>query len=285
MASSIPSTMRAGRAQRLLGSPPVWLFVAFNVLVLLWILASAVKPTREIIASPWSLPDSLQWGNFARAWDAGNFGTSTLNSLVLVGATALATVLVAAPAAYALSRLGARSAGAGTSLFAIGLGIPSHAVFLPLYQAMAPLGLVNSLWGLWLLYTATSMPFAVFFLTGFFRSLPAELEEAAALDGATPFRTFWQIMLPLARSGLITLLLLNVIQHWGETFFALVFIQDQKLQTLPLALLGFLQQMQYSGADWGGMFAGIAIVVLPLVVLYVWLGRRIIEGMTLGSGK
>ncbi|MBT2505672.1 carbohydrate ABC transporter permease [Streptomyces sp. ISL-98] len=183
----------------------------------------------------------------------------------------------------ALSRLGARSAGAGTSLFAIGLGIPAHAAFLPLYQVMAPLSLVNNLRGLWLLCTATSMPFAVFFLTGFFRPLPAELEEAAALDGASPSYTFWRIMLPLARSGLITLLLLNVINHWGETFFALVFIQEQELQTLPL--LGFMQQMQYNGADWGGLFAGIAVVVLPLVALYVWLGRRIIEGMTLGSGK
>ncbi|MER5897053.1 carbohydrate ABC transporter permease [Streptomyces sp. NPDC001876] len=282
---STASTLRAGRAQRLLGAPLVWAFVAFNLLVLVWILASSMKETRDIIASPWSVPDAFHWDNFERAWNAGNFGPAALNSFALVGGTALATALLAAPASYALSRLGARSAGAATSLFAIGLGIPAHAVFLPLYQVMAPLGLVNNLWGLWLLYTATSMPFAVFFLTGFFRSLPAELEEAAALDGASPSYTFWRIMLPLARSGLITLLLLNVINHWGETFFALVFIQDQQLQTLPLALLGFMQQMQYNGADWGGLFAGIAVVVLPLVGLYIWLGRRIIEGMTLGSGK
>ncbi|GAA1354074.1 carbohydrate ABC transporter permease [Streptomyces beijiangensis] len=278
-------TQRTGPFQRFLGAPLVWLFVAFNVAVLAWLLLSSTKTTRDLIATPWSLPHAIQWDNFARAWSAGNFGPAALNSAVLVAGTAAATIAVAAPAGYALSRLGARSAEGMTSLFAIGLGIPAQAIFLPLYAVMNSLGLVDSLWGLGLLYTATSMPFAVFFLTGFFRSLPAELEEAAALDGATPWYTFWRIMLPLARSGLVTLLLLNVIGHWGETFFALVFIQSQSLQTLPLAMLGFLQQMQYSGADWGGMFAGIAIVVLPIVVLYIWLGRRIIEGMTLGSGK
>ncbi|MET8213815.1 carbohydrate ABC transporter permease [Streptomyces sp. NPDC005373] len=276
---------RAGRLQRFLGAPLVWVLVAFNVGILVWILLNSVKSTRDLMGSPWSLPASLHWENFSRAWAAGNFGPAALNSLVLVAGTAAATVLLAAPAGYALSRLGARTAGPATSLFAIGLGIPAQAIFLPLYSVMGKLGLVNSLWGLWLLYTSTSMPFAVFFLTGFFRSLPAELEEAAALDGAGPSYTFWRIMLPLTRNGLVTLLLLNIIGHWGETFFALVFIQDQSLQTLPLAMLGFLQQMQYTGADWGGMFAGIVVVVMPLVLLYLWLGRRIIEGMTLGSGK
>ena len=150
---------------------------------------------------------------------------------------------------------------------------------------LAPVGLVNNLFGLLLIYVGTSLPFAVFFLTGFFRTLPLELEEAAALDGATPARTFWRIMLPLARPGIITLVVLNVIGHWGETFFALVFLQSQELQTLPLALLGYLQQMQYNGMNWGGMFAGIAVTVVPILVMYLWVGRRIIEGMTLGATK
>jgi multiple sugar transport system permease protein/N-acetylglucosamine transport system permease protein len=257
----------------------------FNIGVLGWILLNSFKSTRDLLNAPWSLPKTLHWENFKRAWSSGNFGPATVNSLILVTTTAAATILLAAPAAYALSRLGARGAGPTTTLFAIGLGIPTQAIFLPLYSMMSHLHLVNSLFGLWLLYTATSMPFAVFFLTGFFRSLPSELEEAAALDGASPLYTFWRIMMPLGGNGIITLLLLNVIAHWSETFLALVFIQDQQLQTLPLAMLSFLQQMQYNGADWGGMFAGIAIVVLPLIVVYIWLGRRIIEGMTLGSGK
>ena len=129
------------------------------------------------------------------------------------------------------------------------------------------------------------MPFAVFFLTGFFGALPREIEEAASLDGASPFRTFWTVMLPLARSGIVTLVILNVIAHWSETTFALVFMQTTINETLPLALLKFLQRLQYTGADWGQLFAGVVIVLLPILIIYVWLGRRIIEGLTLGAGK
>ena len=269
----------------LLAGPLVWGVVGINVALLAWIAISSLKTSREIFDNPWGLPAGLQWENFVRVWSTGNFGPAAWNSLVLTAGTAIGTVLLAAPAAYALSRTGARSAGPVTASFAIGLGVPAQAIFLPLFAIFSSVGLVNSLWGLLLIYVGTSLPFAVFFLTGFFRSLPHELEEAAALDGATPNYTFWRIMLPLARSGIVTLLILNVIGHWGETFFALVFIQESHLQTLPLAMLGFLQQMQYNGADWGGMFAGISVVLLPMVVFYVWVGRRIIEGMTLGATK
>lgn len=274
-----------GWLQRFVGSPIVWIIVAFNVGVIAWILLSSVKDTHSILETPWSLPDQLHLDNYERAWTSGDFAHATFNSVVLVVTTAAATVAFAAPAAYALTRLGNRGSSGITALFAIGLGVPSFAIFLPLYSVMSHLGLVNNLVGLWLLYTATSMPFAVFFLTAFFRTLPVEIEEAAALDGASPFYVFWRVVFPLARSGILTLLILNVIQHWGETFFALVFIQDRSLQTLPLALYNFLQTMQYSGADWAGMFAGIAIVVVPMIVAYVFLARQIVDGMTLGAGK
>ncbi|MFI1092416.1 carbohydrate ABC transporter permease [Streptomyces sp. NPDC020917] len=277
--------LRRLTAGRLFGVPLVWLFAAFNVFVALWLLLSSVKTSDAIFSSPWRLPHTLSWGNYARAWTGGQFGHAALNTVVVVGGTAAITVLLAAPAAYALSRITTRINSVLTLSFALGLGIPAQMAMLPLFVFMNRLQLVNSLFGLVVVYVATSLPFAVFFLTGFFATLPVELEEAAALDGATPLRTFWQIMLPMARGGLVTVLILNIIQHWGETVFALVFIQTTDHQTLSLALLGFLQQMQYNGADWGGLFAGVALVVLPVLACYVWLGRRIIEGMTVGSVK
>ncbi|MCX5414100.1 carbohydrate ABC transporter permease [Streptomyces sp. NBC_00059] len=270
---------------RLLGVPLVWLVVGFNVLAGLWVLLSSLKTANEIFTDPWQLPDALQWGNYARAWTSGLFGQAFLNTVLVVGGTALGTLLLAAPAAYVLSRITTRFNGGFTLFFVLGLGIPAQVVMLPLFVVMNQLLLVDSLFGLIIVYVATSLPFAVFFLTGFFSTLPVELEEAASLDGASPLRTFVQVMLPLARGGLVTVLILNVIQHWGETVFALVFIQTTDHQTLPLALLGFLQQMQYNGADWGGLFAGVAMVILPVLACYVWLGRRIIEGMTVGSVK
>ncbi|AQX82256.1 ABC transporter permease [Plantibacter flavus] len=275
----------ASPLQRALSGPIVAVIVIANVALLAWLLMSAFKSSRDILNQPWSLPTELRWENFVLAWTTGNFSVATANSVVLTVGTAFFTIVLAAPAAYALSRLGNRAASPLTSLFAVCIGIPAQAIFLPIFAMLAPVGLVNNLFGLLLIYVGTSLPFAVFFLTGFFRTLPLELEEAAALDGATPARTFWRIMLPLARPGIITLVVLNVIGHWGETFFALVFLQSQELQTLPLALLGYLQQMQYNGMNWGGMFAGIAVTVVPILVMYLWVGRRIIEGMTLGATK
>ncbi len=274
------------RARRFrLSSVPVWGVVGFNLFCLMWIVATSLKTTREVFDHPWALPALPQWENFARAWSAGNFGAATLNSALVAGGTALATVLLAAPASYALSRFGVRAASPILALFVAGIGIPSQVIVLPVYSLMNAFDLVDSLPGLWLLYVATSLPFAVFFLTSFFAQLPGELEQAAALDGASPLRTFWSVMLPLARSGIVTLVILNVIAHWNETIFALILLQSDERETVPLALLKFLQTMQYNAADWGGLFAGICLVVLPVLALYIWLGRRIIEGLALGSGR
>jgi multiple sugar transport system permease protein/N-acetylglucosamine transport system permease protein len=263
----------------------VWALAMFGVLLLVWIFLSSFKTTTELFDSPFGLPAEWRFENFVAAWNASNFGGALRNSVILVVSTGVCTVAVAAPAAYALSRFGVFGSRALTMAFALGVGIPVQLIILPLYTLMNDLYLVNSLEGVWLLYVATSLPFAVFFLTGFFISLPKEMEEAASIDGAGPVRTFFSIMLPLARSGIVTLLILNVIQHWGETIIALVFLQTTELETLPLALLKFLQRLQYTGADWGQLFAGVAIVIGPVLLIYLWLGRRIIEGLTLGADR
>ncbi|MEU7004940.1 carbohydrate ABC transporter permease [Nonomuraea sp. NPDC046570] len=270
---------------RRIGLSGVWLAVAFNLFTLAWIVSTSLRPHREIFAIPWGLPFRPMWENFAEAWSSGNFGGAALNTILLVGPSSIVIVALSAPAAYMLSRTKGRAPSALTVLFAMGIGIPTQVVIIPLFVLMQSLSLVNSLAGLFVLYVAVSLPFTVFLLTGFFGSLPDEIEEAAALDGASVLRTFWQIMLPLARSGLITALVLNAIGLWNETFLALVFLQSTDKQTLPLALLGFLSKQQYAGADYGGLFAGVVILVLPMLAVYVWLGRRIIEGLTLGAGK
>jgi len=150
---------------------------------------------------------------------------------------------------------------------------------------LAKVDLINCLIGLMLVSIGVGMPFTVFLLTGFFRSLPSELEEAAALDGASPVATFVRVMLPVARGGLITALVLQIISNWNETLIALTLLQSTDKYTLPLALISFVQQQTYSGADWGGLFAGLTIVILPMLIVYVLLGRKLSEGLTLGVGK
>jgi N-acetylglucosamine transport system permease protein len=270
---------------RSIGSAVVWAIVAVDLLILAFILVSSVKTTPQILNTPWSLPTSLHFENWKVAWQGSGFGRAALTTVLLVMACCFTIVAVAAPAAYVLSRTKSRMSGGLTMFFTLGIGVPDQVIVIPLFIFMAKIGLVNSLFGLYLIYTAVSLPFTVFLLTGFFRSLPEELEEAATLDGASTFRTFWQVMLPLARSGLITAFVLNAVGLWNETLIALIFVHDTSNYTLSLSLIAFLGKIQYSGADYGGLFAGICIVVLPILCIYVWLGRRIIEGMTLGAGK
>lgn len=263
----------------------VWLLVIFNIGVLAWMGLAALREHTAIFSDPWGLSAFGEFGNFVKAWSESGFGAATLNTVLLVAGSAVVLVAISAPAAYALARSGTRISNVMALIFALGIGVPVQVIVIPLFVMLEDIGLVNSLFGLFILYVALSLPFTVFLLTAFFGSLPEEVEEAAAIDGAGPLRTFLQISLPLARGGLITALLLNAIGLWNETFLALVFIQDTDLQTLPLALLGFMQSQQYSGSDYGALFAGVCILVLPMLVLYVWLGRRIVEGMTLGAVK
>jgi N-acetylglucosamine transport system permease protein len=267
------------------GRLAVWALVGFNVAVVVWLLLASLREHSEIFRSPWGLSTLGQLANYATAWTGSNFGRATLNTVLVVGAASFAIVALAAPAAYALSRSRVRVAAPLAIFFALGIGIPFQVIVIPLFVLISEIQLVDSLLGLFVLYVALSLPFTVFLLTGFAAAIPDEMEEAAALDGASPWKTFTKVMLPLSRPGLITALILNAIGLWNETFIALVFIQDTDKETLSLALLGFLTKQQYAGADYGGLFAGVAILVVPMIVLYVWLGRRVIEGLTLGAGK
>lgn len=270
---------------RLIGLVLLWAFVALNIAWMVWMVIQAFRDTRSILSNPWGLPTSLDFTNFVTAWTVGDFATATFNSVMTTAVSSLFTVIVAAPAAYYLSRVENRLTQSLTMYFVLGLGIPSQVILIPLFVMLNEVYLTNSLIGLNLVYIGVSMPFTVFLLTAFFRSLPLEMEEAAALDGTTAFGTFWRITLPLAKSGILTAFVLQVISHWNETLLALTLLQSTEKYTLPVALISFIQQQTYSGADWGGLFAGLCIVVIPMLIIYLWLGRRLTEGLTLGMGK
>ncbi|GAA4488283.1 carbohydrate ABC transporter permease [Microbacterium panaciterrae] len=263
----------------------LWAFVALNIAWMVWMVIQAFRDTRSILSDPWGLPTSLDPVNFVTAWTAGDFATATLNSVSTTLISSFVTVAIAAPAAYYLGRVENRFTNALTMYFVLGLGIPVQVILIPLFVMLNEVYLTDSLIGLNIVYVGVSMPFTVFLLIAFFRSLPQELEEAAALDGTSAFGTFWRITLPLAKGGILTAFVLQVISHWNETLLALTLLQSTDKYTLPVALISFIQQQTYSGADWGGLFAGLCIVVLPMLVIYLWLGRRLTEGLTLGMGK
>lgn len=270
---------------RTAGIVAIWAFVALNVAALIWVIVQSFRDTRQILTEPFGLPTSFSLHNFATAWKVSGFAAATINSVSVALISSVLTVAIAAPAAYYLSRHETRVNRMLTMYFVLGLGIPAQVILIPLFVILNSVYLTDSLIGLNLVYIGLSMPFTVYLLTGFFRSLPAELEEAAAIDGASPFITFVRVMLPIARGGIMTAFVLQLISHWNETLLALTLIQSTEKYTLPLALISFVQQQTYSGADWGGLFAGLCIVILPMLLVYLWLGRKLSEGLTLGMGK
>jgi ABC-type glycerol-3-phosphate transport system permease component len=280
---------RAGRRDRLgpvslLGRVITWVWVLFNLAVFVWMIFASFKNSGQVFDSPWKPPAHPEWSNYSNVWSSSDLARAFVNSLLLVGGSTLVVLVLACPAAYALSRLVFFGSRAVTLYFVMGMGIPAQTVVVPAYIEMSHLNMVDSLPSLGLLYVASSLPFAIFLLTGFFSTLPGELEEAATIDGAGRLRTFAQVMLPLAQPGVITAGLLTAVGLWSETFLSLVFISDNSKDPLGLSVLTLYASMQYT-SNWGGLFAGVCIMVLPVLITYVWLGRRIVSGMTMGVGK
>ncbi|MCY3967715.1 MAG: carbohydrate ABC transporter permease [bacterium] len=261
----------------------VWVWVLFSLAMLAWLILAAFKRNNTVFRDLWALPDSNELQNFSDAWDLLNLAQTTLNSLLTVGGGTALTMAVAAPAAYALTRMRFRGASPMVSFFALGIGVPVHAIIIPLFVGLSEVNLTNSLWGLTLTYMGVSMPFAVFLMTGFFRSLPSELEEAAVVEGASPLRVF-SVMLPLARPGMVASALIVAVGLWNEFLLALVLTYDEGKRTIGVGLLNTFGAMRYT-SNWVGLFASVVIMLTPLIILYTWLSRRIIEGLTVGATK
>lgn len=270
---------------RKIASAVVWIVVVFNLAVFAWIFLNSLRTHSSIFADPWGLPSELHVENWVEAWTTSGFGAAILNSVLVCVTAAVGIVVVSAPAGYILAKVNRRLSEVALMYIAVGVGVPTQIIIIPLFAVVQSLGLLNSLFGLIVVYIAVNLPFTIFLLAGFFRSMPDELEEAAALDGAGTLRIFTGIVAPMARSGMTTALILNLVWLWAEVFIALILIQSTDKETLPLALLSFMAQQQYAGNDYGQLLAGVAIILIPVLIAYIWLGRRIIEGMTVGAGK
>ena len=255
----------------------------FVIFVLGWILAASLSSTREIFSNT-LLQSGLHWQNYVTALQENSMGRYLLNTLLFVTISCVVLLGISAPAAYALSRVDFPGKAVVRQMILAALGIPGLMLLIPLFMLFTRLHLTDNPVGLILVYVGTTVPFTVFFLTSFFASLPHELEEAAAIDGATPAQTFWRIMLPLARPGLATVTIFNFITLFNEYFWALVFVNSPENRTLSIGLESMIQSMRYSG-DYAALFAGINVVVIPAIIFFVWQSRNIIGGVTAGAVK
>lgn len=264
-------------------------YAAWVLLPMVWVAYSSLKPDAAIFREPFALPalGELQTANYAQAWREARFGGYFLNSVLVTGTSVALIVLLGAMAAYALARFYHPAGRAVFWLFLSGLMIPAQLAVVPLFFELRGLGLLNSRMGLILTYTANGLPFAIFILAGFFRSLPRSLYEAAVIDGCGEFAAFWRVLLPLAKPGLVTVAIFQFIGVWKEYFFAFMLTSGDvtgAARTLPLGLANLAITAQYR-TNYGMLFAGLVLVTIPILVVYLLLQRQIVKGVAAGALK
>ncbi|MHB1455828.1 MAG: carbohydrate ABC transporter permease [Armatimonadota bacterium] len=251
---------------------------------MIWLLSASMKTSQEIFEKPWSLPSAFRPDNYITAWVQADIGRYFFNSILVTSASMLLILLTGSMAAYALSRYVFRGRNLIHGLFISGMMFPVFLGIVPLFFLLQKMKLWDTHLGLILVYVAYSLPFTIFILTGFFKSLPYELAEAAMLDGCSQFGIFWRIMLPLAKPGLIAAAIFNFIGVWNEYPLALVILSRNELTTLPLGIANLVSVQNYR-ADWGALIAGLVIILIPSLIVYLLSQRHITAGLTAGALK
>ncbi|WP_250009201.1 carbohydrate ABC transporter permease [Actinoplanes sp. M2I2] len=267
-----------------LPSLAMFCWAVVTALPLLWAVVSSFKTDDEILNSPWSLPASPQLDNWARAWTTASIGRYFLNSLIVVGGALLLTMLLGSLVAYALARYEFRGNRAIYYTFVAAMFFPVFLALVPLFFVVQQLGLLGTYPGLILVYAAYAVPFTVFFLHSFFRTLPSEIAEAAFLDGCSHGAVFFRVMLPMARPGLVAVGIFNFLGLWNQYLLPLVLNPDPDRYVLAQGLAALSVSQGYR-SDWSGLFAGLTIAMLPVLVAYVAFQRHIRAGMTAGAVK
>jgi len=259
-----------------------YLFMLVALYPIALMIASSFKTNMEIFSNPLSFPSSLHFDTYKKLWEVVPFADFLWNSFFVSGMSVLLITIFSALAAFYLARFSFKWTPALSFFFLLGLMIPLKLGIVPLFLLMKNLGLLNSLWSLILIYTAGGIPISVFILTGFFRTLPVELEEAARIDGASNFQVFWRVLLPLIRPALATVVIINFISAWNDFFFPLIFIQKETLKTIPVGMMVLFGEYE---TDWSLLFAGLTLSALPMIGVFLMASKQFMEGLTAGAVK
>lgn len=283
------AAVREPRRHRRIDYPGLALWITLVVVSLAWaapfllMFLTSVKTNADIQQNPaWAMPEVWAWGNYAQAFDVGNLGVTGVNSLLIAVVKVPLGLLLAAACAFALARLRFRWHKGLLAFIAIGSMVPIQIGLGPLFNTMLTLDLLDSRAGLVLPYLAFGVPYQIFVLYGFFRAIPDELEESARMDGASTFRIFWQVILPLAKPALAALFILDFVATWNEYAMATTLLRTQGNWTVPLAVQSFSTQW---GTDYGPLNAFIIMSALPVLVVYLMFQRYFVSGALAGAVK
>lgn len=260
------------------------LWALIVIFPMLWLVYTSFKTDQEIFFSPWALPATPIWDNFRRGWVDANIGTYFINSLIVVLPSLALILILSAMTAYVLARFPFPANRILFYGFMAGMLFPVFLALIPLFFLVKDLGMMSTYHGLILVYVAYSLPFSVFFLTGFFRTLPSELHEAAILDGANQYQVFFRVMLPLAQPGLISIGIFNFLGMWDQFLLPLVLMTNASLYLLTQGLAYMLHQQYYKN-DWSALFAAVTIIMVPTLIVYVIFQNQIQKGITVGALK
>ncbi|MDQ1554656.1 MAG: raffinose/stachyose/melibiose transport system permease protein [Microbacteriaceae bacterium] len=257
-------------------------FAALTLLPIYIMIAVSLKTGAAGETNPFALPLNPQWQNYVNAFINMHFLQSVGNTVIITVSTAVLTIFTASMAAWALVRYTRRWTRTAYQIFVAGLTVPVFVVITPLYQILQQLHLLDTYPGIVLAYTALTLPFAVFFFSGFLRAVPAELEEAAAVDGCNLFRTYWSIVLPLLRPATATLTIFIILQVWNDLILPLILLSSTDKQTVTLAVYATIGTHTFSTAQ---LLPTLVLGVIPLFVVFLVLQRHVVAGIAVGAGK
>ena len=251
---------------------------------LIWNLIAAFKTNQEIMESPWSIPETLNFSNFTRAFVESSMGEFIINSFLVTGLSMFLLLLLVIPTSYALSRFDFSGRKLLHNFYMAGLFIQPVYIMIPLFLMMNNFNMLDNRFWLSLVYAAGALPFSIYLLTGFMRSIPKEYEESAYIDGSSYFRTLIGIIVPLAKPGILTVVIFNFFTFWNEYALALVLISSDEKKTIPVGLAN-LMEVQKFATDWAALFAGLVLVLLPTITLYALTQKKLTEGLSMGGLK
>ena len=260
-----------------------------------WVFMASIKENVEFYRNPWALPAGVYLQNFVDAWTKADMGSYMLNSVIVTVLALLILIVVSLPASYVLSRFKFFGSGFLNTLIMAGLFINVNYIVVPIFLMLSDADtflrktigepfFLNNIFVLAVVYAATALPFTIYLLAGYFKTVAKDYEEAAYVDGAGYFRTMIQIIFPMAKPSIITVILFNFLSFWNEYIISMTLLTKPELKTLPVGLMN-LMAAQKSAVQYGQMYAGLVIVMLPTLIFYMLVQKQLTEGMTVGGLK
>ena len=261
------------------------LFTVFTLYMFGWIVLASLSNTPNIFSGN-ILKGGLTLNNYRKIFQGAttNAGLTLLNTLIYTIPSSIILIFIAAPAAYVLSRFEFKGNRLTQQLFVMSLSVPGIMVTMPIFYHLSSMGIVNSRFIIILLFVAESVPYDVYYLAAYFKNLSTSYEESAAIDGASHFRIFWDIMFPMARPAIITLTIFNLIGKWNAYFLPLIFANTPSMRPVGVWLEQMVAAMIATG-NYGGMFAAVVIAAAPTIILYAFLSNKMIKGVDQGGIK